>query len=1100
MMQKMKIAPQLFIGLGGCGSKIVNEIARKFKRNPDNYERYKNLVHFFAFDTDAHELKQASSTDVRIAISEFDKRDYVAHSYGQRGSSEDQIFSSWWPEHYMPRDVSGAGAGQIRIESRLSLFFTLKAKPQHFTSLERAVGACYSIENRFRDQAKPPMVHIYASLAGGTGSGSFIPIALLAHKLLSDHARPIVVGTFVLPAVFKRAGLPAQQLDKIMANGYAALMELEHMQSASEQDPVAFQFDPRAKDMQQVTRRCYDQVYLVDDIGAQREAITDTRRVYQAIADSAHSQIFSDILGRQSSTADNDEREMGVTDVQQYTKRYGSFGLSVLSVPDDDILNYARHRFAVEALTRTFALPADTKAGAARDVADRDRRDQQFVKGLMRQANLPDGQGEFYRSLFDRCDGSDTEQGATDRFLRHFETSFKPRFTQHVAGLPRWTEDKLLEYDEAADLVRTEMPRRLEAWQKFVAKARTAIDDEAGMLAEEVGGDAHEYSFAKLAGSHGPIFERLFLVRISAQLRELRASSRAIESQASAKLAALNKNYMRWVERLEEAAPKTPLEYLRGNDYGNEVVPEFMGWYRANMEQPQRALLEASGLVDLCEDLLSVVEARKDALGTLFGELLNIRAQLEATCDELLRYGVRRQEGGVSNEHVLDVELFQNYESPTPFRMWHWVFDRREKDSDYEPSRIFPAIQQAYGKVKHARHMTEAVTVALVAMGRERWRERIVGQDDAEGLNDMGLELIGGLEEEARMALTWAKLRRAHPQGHGVRLGDIREEWEVAGEGISEAAVDDYINNKIQYAAKKCSPFLRLKREEAATAIEPKRYVVAHQAYLDDSRIGQALTSNELFPVKKGSVLLSEDPKRVTFYWSELGMPLYKIESIDDYYSRYHYVKRDELSRGKVYRWADLPYQPREAAKHAAKCEGRKVPDIPLHIDRRWEGAPDELECLADVSAVAVNQGQGKIAWLERRQSVQTQRASEELVQFVLAQCFELVVRDEQGGFNYSNDDILSRDRVLDAKFRDRAFESFRGAKLAIREWLLEGIASRCKRLVDDRDSKGVRALLSAHEEMLQRLRLQLEGKEQAFVERELAASAQALAGLLAKM
>ena len=36
-----------------------------------------------------------------------------------------------------------------------------------------------------------------------------IPIALLASDLFRAHKRPITVGTFVMPAVFKRAGLPA---------------------------------------------------------------------------------------------------------------------------------------------------------------------------------------------------------------------------------------------------------------------------------------------------------------------------------------------------------------------------------------------------------------------------------------------------------------------------------------------------------------------------------------------------------------------------------------------------------------------------------------------------------------------------------------------------------------------------------------------------------------------------------------------------------------------------------------------------------------------------------------------------------------------------
>jgi hypothetical protein len=1099
MIQKMKISPHLFIGLGGCGSQIVNEIARKFKRNAEQYERYRELVHFIAFDTDQHELKKAEDVDVRVPISDFDKRAFVAHSFGQRGSPEDPLMTSWWPEYYMPRDVAGAGAGQIRIESRLSLYFTLKYKPEVLTALERIVGDCFSIDARFRDPDKFPMVHVYASLAGGTGSGSFIPIALLAYELFKAHKRPIVCGSFVLPAVFRRAGLPVQQLDKIMANGYAALMELEHMQSASAEEPIEFQFDPRSKELQRVKRRTFDQVYLIDDIGAGREVITDTRLIYQAIADGAYSQIFSDILGRQSSTADNDEREMGVTDVQKYTKRYGGFGLSVLCVPDDDILDYCAHRYAVEALTHTFVLPEDAKSTAPQDFADRDRRDQQFVRTLMAQANLPGEAGTFFRQMMERTDGGPNVQGSVDRFLRYFETTFRPRFTRHSGGLPRWTEDKLLEFDEAPDMVRSEMPKRLEAWQKFCAEARERIDQESELIAGEVGGTAHEHSFAQLAGNDGPIVERLFLVRVSSKLREMQQQARTQESSARQKLSNLGPSYMQWVERLGEAAPKTITEYLRGNDYGREVVPEFMGWYRNNMEGPQLALLESSGVVDLCDDLVKEVERRKDNLGTLFGELVNIRSTLGARCDELLRFGMRRESGGKANEHVLDVEVYQNYEDPDEFRMWHWVFERREQASDYNPTQIFPAIQQAYSNVKHARHMSEAVCEALVGMGLERWRERIQGKLDATSLRDVGLDLLSSLEEEARMALTWSKLRRHHGQGRTLRLRDCANDWTPAEEAVARAEIDDYIVNKVQFAARKCAPFLRIVREEQATTIEPKRYVMVYGPYLDDPRISAALTANERFPVKGNDVLKLEDPKRVVFYWSELGMPLYRIESIDEYYERYNYVKRDELGRGRVYHWEELPYQPRGGATAAKHGEGRKVPDIPLHIDKHWEGAPDEFECLAQVAAKAVNAKQGKIAWLEARNTMRDERAGEELVQFTLAQCFGLVARRPDKQYAFTNDAIPERDRVL-GEFRDEAFERFRAAKLAIREWLTESITAREDGFVKKRDRDGLKTLLGAYKEAVGKLRLQLEGKEQSFVEREYHAVDQALEALLEKM
>ncbi len=100
-------------------------------------------------------------------------------------------------------------------------------------------------------------------------------------------------------------------------------------------------------------------------------------------------------------------------------------------------------------------------------------------------------------------------------------------------------------------------------------------------------GDQHEHSFGKLLGENGPIFERLFLIRIAAALRERQAAARGAESTAEQVLRGLSGSYMQWVERLTEAAPKTVIEYVRGNDYGQEVVPEFMAWYRSNMEGPE---------------------------------------------------------------------------------------------------------------------------------------------------------------------------------------------------------------------------------------------------------------------------------------------------------------------------------------------------------------------------------------------------------------------------------------------------------------------------------------------------------------------------------
>src|SRR5690606_26372845 len=107
--------------------------------------------------------------------------------------------------------------------------------------------------------------------------------------------------------------------------------------------------------------------------------------------------------------------------------------------------------------------------------------------------------------------------------------------------------------------------------------------------------------------------------------------------------------------------------------------------------------------------------------------------------------------------------------------------------------------------------------------------------------------------------------------------------------------------------------------------------------------------------------------------------------------------------------------------------------------------------------------------------------------------------RETDKQFVFSNEDIPERDRTL-GKFRDAAFGKFRDAKLAIREWLLQEIERRNQALIEERNRDGLRQLVGSHIEELKKLRLQLEGKEQAFVEQELGAAEQALEALLSKM
>lgn len=1071
-IQSMKIAPHLFVGLGGCGSQIVNEIARKLRRREEEFERYKNLVHFFTFDTDMGELKRCDAVDHWIPISQFDKREFVELGFGQRGAPEDELFTSWWPEYYQPRATTGAGAGQIRIESRLSIYRTLKAMPQYLTTMRNAVRQCYDAHERWRDTDKNPMIHIYASLAGGTGSGAFLTLAYLLRDLVAAHQNPIVVGTFVLPAVFKGMGLPSQQIDKIMANGYAALMELEYLQGATDTPSgrIRFQYNPNAKEPQYVTHGPFNQVYLVDDVSQVHSVLSNPTQIYPHLADAAYTQIFTDIIERDQSTADNDEREIAVTDENHYTKRFGSFGLSVLVLPDEDILEYVATRYAADAIDRAFALTGEGQGGQDRGggrALTPEQRDQSFIREVHARSRLPGDTGEFYQRAEQWVEGGgDAGTGALAEILRRMEVQLQ-RLDAITAGLPRIGEEWLLEFEDAPDEVRVQLNRRFEAWNDAAARAKEDILAEGRLIGTELAGEAHDHSLGKLTDGVGALRVRLLLIRLEQALRQRQSAADATLRQAQGAMQGWQDRYHNFVATLAAAAPKTFLERFTGNDYLQEV-PVFVNWFRGTVYDPQRAALRADAELELYDALLEALGERREKLAALFDQLNGIRHELLERCDELLEHGVPRDEGGLSTEHMLDVEVYENHLVPETVREWNVLYRRLVRPDHFSPDQIARTIQAAQDQAEGRRQLREAVSDALVQLGRDTFRQAIVGEHEPQSMDQMGLTLWDGLREDARIAWAWKNLKRLYDD-----IEDIpEEELQQAMKEVSDQRVNEYIREKLALAARKCAPFWRL--SEGATKLSPKRYVTVFSGYLDDQEINAAF--NKIHGFDAAKPLQTGDPKRVVFYWNQMGVPVYRVQSVNEYGNHYQFVKQDELRRGPIYRRSELRYtsgRP-EFEAQAAAAEGQRCPDVPLHTERDWEGAPDETHCLFPIDLDAITESRGKVAWekacAEREQTEVQQAQVEERADiraFALCRVLGLIVKQDDH-YVWTLEEIKNEsDRKL-GRFLDEAFESFTKTREAIRRFAEKRVAQRLEELERDRLRETIDGLFNPHLEALE--------------------------------
>ncbi len=364
------VCPTLFVGLGGAGCRMVERIAKHLRRRPDFRERFKDLVKFAMVDTNVNDLESYREVaDGTFLISDFEKEEYANLASGKKFLEAQEYFTQWVPSDYRFRSGDTSGAGQIRIESRLGVYYQMKHK-DFVPKFRRLLEQLKSHEHGHRrlDSNEIRIVVCY-SIAGGTGSGCHLPVAYMLRDEAQDLGQPSMIGVAVMPAVFE--DMVGVNKDGTFANGYAALKETEHLMKLGAPDSQfypkdgrIFHYNPADTSKTTVYERPFDFLYLVDK--PESFSVSDP---VAAAADGLYLQFFSPLYGAQLSDYDNytqyqrflvpdDFEERGIPGFSTF---YGSFGCAVLLVPVDGLVEYCSQAAALSLLRASFMgeVPAD---------------------------------------------------------------------------------------------------------------------------------------------------------------------------------------------------------------------------------------------------------------------------------------------------------------------------------------------------------------------------------------------------------------------------------------------------------------------------------------------------------------------------------------------------------------------------------------------------------------------------------------------------------------------------------------------------------------------------------------------------------------------
>lgn len=400
------LRPTLFIGVGGTGMEVLMRVRRRILNHlwggvgvRSRVESLSDfpIAQFIQFDLDAGAVidsGRAQADDLQYEAVKFTDEDKIVESFDiEKYSRDDDVLEKYphvkeWlslnPKKIRELKIDPAkGAGQIRAISRLYFFDkyskvrdkirlklkTLKSGLSHERQLNQ-LGLKMET-SRFR-------VVVVASVAGGTGSGAFIDMGLIARWL----AKTEVGSADVELMLFLPTGYAGANKDRTEANGYAALMELESAMLGNK--GYVGRWD--AYDQPELPREPYSEVYLIDSGNLAQQHTKNVNDVYHMVADALFEDFASgDFARRKRSVAVNQAQHKNFPhdalvpkhrfgDMRlSFSKRFSAMGQAVLDTRQESRRDERAHRWAAEMLKAFFGV--GSVDGGSNRATDKQRDD-----------------------------------------------------------------------------------------------------------------------------------------------------------------------------------------------------------------------------------------------------------------------------------------------------------------------------------------------------------------------------------------------------------------------------------------------------------------------------------------------------------------------------------------------------------------------------------------------------------------------------------------------------------------------------------------------------------------------------------------------------
>ncbi|MGO1751596.1 MAG: tubulin-like doman-containing protein [Psychroflexus sp.] len=227
-----KLKRSLFIGLGGTGLKSILHTKKRFI---DTYGEIPPMTGFLALDTDGDSRNiqlDSHLGDQRVGLDSSEFLYIRVHGPQAVLRQQPDLFD-FVPSRNRDLLVSLTdGAGQVRSNGRFATHFNYGAIEHAIQSKLTSILDADSIANKeFEVNGDDVEINMMFSVAGGTGSGTFLDIAYIVKevsKSINANVGVSTIGFAILPDVFN-AMMTGPAMANVLPNGYGALYDLDYL-------------------------------------------------------------------------------------------------------------------------------------------------------------------------------------------------------------------------------------------------------------------------------------------------------------------------------------------------------------------------------------------------------------------------------------------------------------------------------------------------------------------------------------------------------------------------------------------------------------------------------------------------------------------------------------------------------------------------------------------------------------------------------------------------------------------------------------------------------------------------------------------------------